>query len=113
MATPGTPSTAGGSDASWTLSRSCAESPPMRCVLGLDIGTTSTIGILIRLPGETLGVASRPVTLRSAQIGWAEEDPTQWWANVCEIARELLAGSGIRPGEVAAIGVTGMLPAIV
>ena len=32
----------------------------MPCVLGLDIGTTSTIGILIRPPDETLALASRP-----------------------------------------------------
>ena len=49
----------------------------MSVVLGLDIGTTSTIGILIRLPGEVLGTASRPVTLSSPRPGWAEEDPRQ------------------------------------
>ena len=85
----------------------------MSCVLGLDIGTTSTIGILIRLPGSTLGVASRPVELRAEKPGWAEEDPAQWWANVGEIVRELLAQAGIEPGEIAAVGVTGMLPALV
>src|ERR1700733_931597 len=67
----------------------------MTCVLGLDIGTTSTIGILIRPPDETLAVASRPVTLRSDHVGWAEEDSDQWWSNV------------------GAVGVTGMLPAVV
>lgn len=85
----------------------------MACVLGLDIGTTSTIGILIRLPDQVLGLVSRPVTLRSPQPGWAEEDPEEWWANVCAIARELMATSGIAPGELAGIGVTGMLPAVV
>ncbi len=68
----------------------------MACVLGLDIGTTSTIGILIRLPGDVLGLVSRPVTLQSPKPGWAEEDPQQWWANVCAIARELLSSSGNR-----------------
>ncbi|MGC2787232.1 MAG: FGGY family carbohydrate kinase, partial [Roseiarcus sp.] len=52
----------------------------MPCVLGLDIGTTSTIGILIRPPDETLALASRPVALRSDHVGWAEEDPEQWWS---------------------------------
>jgi xylulokinase len=84
-----------------------------RCVLGLDIGTTSTIGILIRPPDQTLGLASRPVTLRSEHVGWAEEDPAQWWANVCDIVRELLASSGVKAEEIAAVGVTGMLPAVV
>ena len=61
-------------------------------VLGLDIGTTSTIGILIRPPDETLALASRQVTLRSDHIGWAEEDPEQWWSNVGEIVREIFTG---------------------
>lgn len=85
----------------------------MSCVLGLDIGTTSTIGVLIQLPGSTLAVASRPVELRAEKRGWAEEDPAQWWANVSEIVGELLGGAGVDPSEVKAVGVTGMLPALV
>lgn len=85
----------------------------MRCVLGIDVGTTSTIGILVRLPDQVLGIASRPVTLTSRQPGWAEEDPEQWWKNVCAIVRELIAAAGIDAGEIAGVGVTGMLPAVV
>ena len=84
----------------------------MSYVLGLDIGTTSTIGIAIRPEGEVAGLAKRPVDLYSERIGWAEENPEQWWSNVREIIAELL-GSGIDPVEIQAIGVTGMLPAIV
>lgn len=82
------------------------------CVLGLDIGTTSTIGILIRPQGEVVALASRPVTLASPHPGWAEEDPAQWWANVRAIVAELL-GSEVAAEEIAAVGVTGMLPALV
>jgi xylulokinase len=85
----------------------------MTCVIGLDIGTTSTIGILIRLPDEVLAIASRPVTLYSEQAGWAEEDPEQWWTNVCAIVGELLATAKLSSSEVAAVGTTGMLPAVV
>jgi xylulokinase len=85
----------------------------MACVLGLDIGTTSTIGILVRLPGEVLGIASRPVTLHSPHPGWSEENPADWWANVCAVTRELVARSGIDPAEIGAVGTTGMLPAVV
>lgn len=85
----------------------------MACVIGLDIGTTSTIGILLRLPDRVLAVGSRPVTLTSRHAGWAEEDPGEWWRNVCDIVPELLATSGIAPSELAGVGVTGMLPAIV
>ncbi|WP_413731387.1 FGGY-family carbohydrate kinase [Sodalis sp. RH20] len=85
----------------------------MNCLLGIDIGTTSTIGMLIRLPDDVLGLVSRPVRLSSPQPGWAEEDPEQWWRNVGEICRELLESSGITNTDIACIGITGMLPAVV
>lgn len=82
-------------------------------VLGIDIGTTSTIGMLIGMPDKVLGLAARPVTLHSPHHGWAEEDPGQWWANLIEITAELLAKTGLAPTDIRAIGVTGMLPAMV
>ncbi|MDP2802153.1 MAG: FGGY family carbohydrate kinase [Phreatobacter sp.] len=85
----------------------------MACILGIDIGTTSTIAILVRMPGEVLGLASRPVTLNSLHPGWSEEDPAEWWRNVCALTHELIATTGIDPAEVAAVGTTGMLPAVV
>ena len=84
----------------------------MSFVLGLDIGTTSTIGILLELPDRIVATASRPVTLSSPHPGWAEEDPEQWWRNVTEITREIIAVSGIKPDAIDSIGVTGMLEAI-
>lgn len=82
----------------------------MALTIGLDIGTTSTIGILIDTDGRTLALATRPTELFSAHPGWAEEDPEQWWANACAVTRELLPAAD---GPIAALGVTGMLPAVV
>ena len=44
----------------------------MRYLLGLDIGTTSTIGIIIDDAGRTLALESRPVTLHSDYANWSE-----------------------------------------
>lgn len=85
----------------------------MHCVIGLDIGTTSTIGILLRLPDQQLAIAQRPVTLSHPQAGWAEEDPGEWWTNVCAIVPELLRAGGVSAHEIGAIGVSGMVPALV
>jgi xylulokinase len=85
----------------------------MTCVLGIDIGTTSTIGILIRLPDKVLAIETRSVDLFSEHPGWTEQDPEQWWNNLCDITRSLIAKSGIGADEIAGIGVAGMLPALV
>ena len=53
----------------------------MTLLLGLDIGTTSTIGILIDTVGGIRATASRPSELISKHPNWAEEDPALWWAN--------------------------------
>ncbi len=81
--------------------------------LGLDIGTTSTIGILIDADGGTLATAQRPSTLVSRHANWAEEDPALWWSNCCALVGELLEAARITADQIAAIGVTGMVPAVV
>ena len=85
----------------------------MSHLLGLDIGTTSTIGILIDADGGTAATASRPSELVSRHPNWAEENPELWWANVCTIVPELFEISGIPPVEVAGVGVTGMVPTLI
>ena len=85
----------------------------MRCLLGLDIGTTSTIGILIDTEGGILATASRPSALVSRHANWAEEDTELWWANVCALVPDLLQSTGLEAGAIAAVGVTGMVPTII
>jgi len=82
-------------------------------VIGLDIGTTSTIGVLAALPNKVIAVASRKTTLSSPHPGWAEEDPAEWWDNSCSILRELLAALPDKPGSLRGLCVTGMAPALV
>jgi xylulokinase len=84
----------------------------MPLLLGLDIGTTSTIGILIDDQGGTVAVESRPVTFHSDHANWAEEDTEEWWRNVGEICRALIAKIG-DAASIKAVGVTGMLPAVI
>ncbi len=85
----------------------------MPAVIGIDIGTTSTIGILIDLPDRIVSVVSRPADLVSLHPGWAEEEPEQWWRNTCAITRELLAVEPALAQSLVGIGVAGMVPAMV
>ncbi|HUA77913.1 MAG TPA: FGGY family carbohydrate kinase, partial [Acetobacteraceae bacterium] len=71
------------------------------------------IGILCALPDRLIGTASRPVTLSAPHPGWAEEDPEEWWRNLCAITAELLARENRAARELVAVGITGMVPAVV
>lgn len=85
----------------------------MALLLGLDIGTTSTIGILIDGDGGVRATASRPSALISKHANWAEEDPAAWWRNVCALVPELLVTAKADASEIVGIGVTGMVPTVI
>ncbi|MDO6458026.1 FGGY family carbohydrate kinase [Celeribacter halophilus] len=89
----------------------------MSLVLGIDIGTTSTLGLLLEVGTDirpkVRAVASRPVRLSSPRPGWAEQDPQEWWRNLCALVPDLLAKAGAEADNIAAICVAGMLPAVV
>lgn len=79
----------------------------MSQALGIDLGTTATKAIVIDVDGTVVAEAERPSELSSPHPGWAEEDTGRWWSNVCELCRELPTA------QVRAIGVSGMVPAVI
>ncbi|MBS7811875.1 FGGY-family carbohydrate kinase [Roseococcus pinisoli] len=85
----------------------------MAALLGIDIGTTSTIAVLVRPDGTKLAERSFPVRLHSPHPGWSEEEPEQWWANARQACRELSAVARQEGEELLALGVSGMAPALV
>jgi xylulokinase len=85
----------------------------MPILLGIDIGTTSTGGILIDAEGRTLVTAQRPSELLSPHANWAEEDPLLWWENCRSVIAEMLRACRLKGSDIAAVGVTGMVPAVV
>ena len=84
-----------------------------RHLLGIDIGTTATKGILLHPEQGIVAEAEAPSTLRSPHLGWAEEDPAEWWANAGQVSRVCLAQVGLAPTKVAAVGVSGMVPTLI
>jgi len=82
-------------------------------LLGIDIGTTSTKAILIDVTGRITAESSLPSELSCLHPGWAEEDPNQWWRNICSLVPALLNAAGIKPAQVAGIGISGMVPTLI
>jgi len=80
-------------------------------VLGVDIGTSSSKGVLVGLDGRLLGSATRGHAVSRPRPGHVEMDGETWWDELVSLTRELLAGAD--PGtEVVAVGVSGMGPCV-
>jgi xylulokinase len=79
-------------------------------VLGVDIGTTSSKGVLVCMDGRVLGTAVREHRVDRPAIGQVEMAAGTWWDELCGISRELLAG--VPTAEVVAVGVSGMGPCV-
>lgn len=75
-------------------------------ILALDQGTTSSRAILFDHDGQIVKVAQKEFTQIYPKAGWVEHDPMEIWGTQSGVAREVLESAGIKPEEVAAIGIT-------
>lgn len=78
-------------------------------ILGVDVGTSSTKGVLVDLDGAVLRSASREHAPARPAPGWAEMDAETWWSEFVSLSRELLTEGG---DHVVAVGVSGMGPCV-
>ncbi|MFA5528110.1 MAG: glycerol kinase GlpK [Peptostreptococcales bacterium] len=74
-------------------------------ILSLDQGTTSSRALLFDKNGKVLGMAQKELTQIYPKPGWVEHDPMELWATQIGVAKEVLERTGIRPQEIAAIGI--------
>lgn len=80
-------------------------------VIGVDIGTSSSKGVLVDEGGTVLATAVRPHTVDRPHPGHVEMDARVWWDEFASITRELLK-SAPDGTSVTAVGVSGMGPCV-
>ena len=79
-------------------------------LLGVDIGTSSSKGVLVGPDGEVIATTVRPHALSLPRPGWAEHDAEKiWWEDFRSICVELMQEVD---GEVAAVCVSGIGPCL-
>ena len=82
----------------------------MRAVLGLDIGTSSTKALLVRIDGTVIAEAGRPHDVDRPEQGLVEMDADVWWEEFVALTRELL--QRVPEADVVAVGVSGIGPCV-
>lgn len=75
-------------------------------ILSFDAGTTSSRAIIFNKKGEIIKVAQKEFKQIYPKPGWVEHDPMEIWGSQSGVAREVLEMAGIRPSEIAGIGIT-------
>ena len=82
-------------------------------ILALDEGTTSARAILFDRGGCAVALARHEIPQIYPRAGWVEQDPMAIYAAQYASMTECLAGSGIDPDEIAAIGLTNQRETVV
>jgi glycerol kinase len=80
--------------------------PLKKYIMALDQGTTSSRAILFDREGKNIGTSQSEFQQFYPKPGWVEHDPMEIWGTQSGAARQVLEVAGIRPEEVAAIGIT-------
>ncbi|MFF5002488.1 FGGY-family carbohydrate kinase [Streptomyces phaeochromogenes] len=80
-------------------------------VIGVDIGTSSSKGVLVDEDGSVLATAVRPHTVDRPLPRHVEMDARVWWDEFASLTRELLK-SAPDDTSVTAVGVSGMGPCV-
>lgn len=82
-------------------------------VLAIDEGTTSARSIIFDANGHILVIARREFAQHHPQNGWVEHDPEEIWDDVVAVVREALDTAGLKPTDLAAVGITNQRETVV
>lgn len=81
-----------------------------RYLLGFDVGSSSVKASLVNVDtGKCAATAFYPESeapIIAVKAGWAEQDPQMWWENAKLSLKKIMAESGVKGDEIAAIGIS-------
>lgn len=84
-----------------------------KLLLGLDIGTYESKGVLSTAEGKVVATANAGHELSIPHPGWAEHDAEKvWWQDSVKLCRQLLLTPGVDAAQIAGIGVSAIAPCV-
>lgn len=81
----------------------------MAYLLGIDIGTSGTKTVLFDEAGNTIESALSEYPLYQPNIGWAEQDPEDWWRATYTTINNVVLKSGIKASDIKGVGLSGQM----
>lgn len=78
------------------------------CLVGMDVGTSSTRVSIYSVDGKLLAEGRAPHQVSHPYTGWAEEDAEDWWNAVCVASNVALNAFPLPPESIKGIAITAM-----
>ncbi|NLE43454.1 MAG: xylulokinase [Chloroflexi bacterium] len=85
----------------------------MTYLLGIDVGTSGSKALLTDDAGAVLATATTAYPMFTPRPLWAEQNPDDWWTATATSIRQLLDQTGVQPGDIAGVGLTGQMHGLV
>ena len=76
-------------------------------LLGIDIGTSACKAAVFDLEGNVKATASGDYPVYYPHLGWAEQNPEDWYQGVCNALKKIWEAGVVRPEEIEGIGIDG------
>lgn len=82
-------------------------------ILAIDQGTTGTTAMVVTAEGHAIARVDVDFQQHFPEPGWVEHDATEIWKTVCDTAQRVVQTAGLRPRDIAAIGLTNQRETVV
>lgn len=84
-----------------------------RYLIGIDVGTYSSKGVLTDLDGNIIETATVAHDISIPSVGHVEHDADAvWWNDICLVSRALLAQSGVPPSAIQGVAISAIGPCL-
>lgn len=81
--------------------------------LGIDLGTSSVKIIIMNEKGKVVESVSKSYEVSYPQVGWAEQNPEDWWNSTKEGIKELLRRGTVKAEEINGVSFSGQMHGLV
>ena len=75
-------------------------------IAAIDQGPTSTRCMIFDHNGQVISLAQKEHEQIYPQPGWVEHKPMEIWVRTQEVIHEAIVKAGVKPGDIAAVGIT-------
>lgn len=82
---------------------------PPHLILAHDLGTTGDKATLWDADGSVRGGAFHPYQTTIDRVGWAEQNPDDWWRAVCTTTQQLVSTAHVHAHDIACISFSGQM----